>query len=65
MTKYKEKGVTKETPVQEPHDCAVGCGERSVIRQTDGHYYCFDHHMEYCRGKNLEKIKAEFGAKKP
>jgi ribosomal protein L37AE/L43A len=61
MTKYKEKGETKEIP--QSHACGV-CGEQAVIRQGDGVFYCYKHHAQYCRGKSLETLKAEFEAER-
>lgn len=61
MAKMKTKGQEQEVPGTS-HDCAI-CGNKSVIRQSDGRYYCFEHHDQYCTGKSFEKLKEIYDAR--
>lgn len=39
----KSKPVVEEQPV-----CEI-CGEKSVIKENDGHRYCWKHHLDWCK----------------
>ena len=32
------------------------CGEKSVVREDDGHYYCYIHHVAWCQCISHEKM---------
>jgi hypothetical protein len=55
MATYNEKGEQKNVPGTVW--CCI-CGGQAVIKQSDGRMYCYDHHIEYCRGKSYEQIKS-------
>jgi hypothetical protein len=49
------KQYGKDMPIQQSHTCEVKkCEQQAVIRDTDGNYRCYEHHMEYCQAKKQE-----------
>ena len=59
MAKKKTEQKKEEPKVEEKHVCDI-CGEPAVIRDSDAHYYCYVHHMEYNKCKEFKQIKEEY-----
>ena len=51
----KEKKELKDVKI-----CDVPtCGKQAVVRDGDGHYLCYIHHMQWCRCIKFEKMTVE------
>ena len=65
----KEESKKEEPKVEEHHKCEV-CGENAVcldsgstIRESN-HWYCYEHHMMWCKCITHEKMVKEFELRK-
>ena len=61
MTKkaVKKEEIKKEEPkVEQKHVCDV-CGNDVVAKESDGHYYCYDHHMLWTKCYTHERMVKE------
>jgi ribosomal protein L37AE/L43A len=47
----------KKDPESTKHKCFI-CDTPAAVRESDGNWYCYEHHMDYCTGMSIADMKA-------